>query len=56
MGARTDICDHPEAVNTNALLDAVSDTVALVTDGNPLYALYLQRGCVDEKCWLNTQG
>jgi hypothetical protein len=56
MGARTDICNHPEAVNTNALLDAVADTVALVTDGNPLYALYLQSGCVDEKCWMNAQG
>lgn len=55
MGARTDICDHPDAVNTNAVLDAVEETATLVKDGNPLYALYLQPGCVDEKCWMKCQ-
>lgn len=56
MGERSATREHPEAVNTNALLGAVADTVALVTDGNPLYALYLQSGCVDEKCWIKSQG
>ena len=56
MGERSATREHPDAVNTNALLDAVADNVALVTDGNPLYALYLQSGCVDEKCWVKPQG
>jgi hypothetical protein len=55
MGARSDTREHPDAVNTNSLLDAVADTVALVKDGEPLYALYLQSGCVDEKCWVNPE-
>lgn len=55
-GERSAICDHPDAVDTNALLDAVGETATLVKDGNPLYALYLQSGCVDEKCWMNSQG
>ena len=54
MGERSAICDHPDAVNTNAVLDAVVETATLVKDGTPLYALYLQPGCVDEKCWMKS--
>jgi len=56
MGERSAICEHPDAVDTNAVLDTVEETITLVKDGNPLYALYPQSGCVDEKCWVNPQG